>query len=265
MTTSLPPMPPRGDLRRRVLAGDPTIGAFATFGAPVAAEVLARLGFDWLIVDLEHGHTTESELVAQLHAIQTTSVAALVRVQSGERLRVRRPLDMGAEGLMIPWQETPDDARQTLAAMRYPPAGIRGVALGARGAGLGELSHADVHEVNERVLGVFQIETPRAVENVDAIAAIDGVDVLFVGPADLSHSMGIPGQITEPVFLAALDAVVAACRRHHKAPGILVRGADDVPEHLVRGFTFIGIGSDWTFMAAAARNHLASARAAIGD
>ena len=263
--TATPSTPPRGDLRRRVLAGEPTMGAFVTFGAPMAAEILARIGFDWLIVDLEHGHATESELLSQLHAIQATPVAALVRVQSSERLRVGRALDLGADGLMIPRLETLDEVRDTLGAMRYPPDGFRGVALGTRGAGLGEVGHPDVHRINERVLGVFQVESMRAVENARSIAALDGVDVLFVGPADLSHSMGIPGRITEPVFLDALDEVVAACRFHGKSAGILLRTADDVPETLVRGFSFVGIGSDWSFMAAAGRAGLAAARAAIGD
>jgi 2-dehydro-3-deoxyglucarate aldolase/4-hydroxy-2-oxoheptanedioate aldolase len=265
MTATLPTLPPRGDLRRRVLAGEPTIGAFVTFGAPMPAELLARAGFDWLIVDLEHGHATESELLPQLHAIQTTPAASLVRVQSAERLRIGRALDLGADGLMIPRLETPDEIRDTVAMMRFPPAGIRGVALGTRGAGLSEVAHGDVAAINDRILGVFQVESPRAVEHARAIAALDGVDVLFVGPADLSHGMGIPGRITEPAFLAALDQVVAACREHGKAAGILLRNADDVPETLVRGFSFIGIGSDWSFMAAAARSGLAASRSAIGD
>ena len=265
MTVSPPPLPPRGDLRARVLAGEPTIGAFATFGSPISAELMARIGFDWLIVDLEHGHGTDAELLPQLHAIQLTATAALVRVASSERLRIGRTLDMAADGLMIPRLETAAEAREAMSWMRYPPAGIRGVALGTRGAGFGEVGHADVAAISQRVLGVFQVESPLAVRNAREIAAIDGVDVLFVGPTDLSHGMGMPGRITEPAFLEALDTVVAACREHGKSAGILLRTADDVPEHLVRGFTFLGIGADWGFMVNEGRASLKSARDAVGD
>ena len=172
---------------------------------------------------------------------------------------------MGADGLMIPRLETAAEAREAMSWLRYPPAGIRGVALGTRGAGFGEVGHADVAAISERVLGVFQVESPLAVRAAREIAAIDGVDVLFVGPADLSHGMGMPGRITEPAFLEALDAVVAACREHGKSAGILLRTADDVPEHLVRGFTFIGIGADWGYMTSAARASLKAARDAVGD
>ncbi len=266
MTVSTPPaLPPRGDLRARVLAGEPTIGAFVTFGAPISAELMARIGFDWLIVDLEHGHGTEADLLPQLHAIQLTSTAALVRVTSSERLRIGRTLDMGADGLMVPRVETAAEVREAMSWLRYPPAGFRGVALGTRGAGFGEVGHGDVAAISQRVLGVFQVESPLAVRNAREIAAIDGVDVLFVGPTDLSHAMGIPGRITERSFLDALDTVVAACREHGKSAGILLRTADDVPEHLVRGFTFLGIGADWGYMMSAGRASLKTARDAIGD
>jgi 2-dehydro-3-deoxyglucarate aldolase/4-hydroxy-2-oxoheptanedioate aldolase len=248
-----------------VLAGEPTIGAFANLGSPAATELLARAGFDWLLVDLEHGMGTEAGLHAQLLAVQGTPTAALVRVASAERLRVGRALDTGADGLMIPRLETAAEVADTLAWMRYPPAGVRGVALGTRGGGYAEIAHADLAAtVNERLLGVFQVESMPAVEAADEVAAIDGVDVLFVGPADLSHSMGIPGRIDEPSFLAALDRVVAACRAHGKSAGILLRDAAGVPESRARGFTFIGIGSDSSFLVAGARSGVGQARASLG-
>jgi 2-dehydro-3-deoxyglucarate aldolase/4-hydroxy-2-oxoheptanedioate aldolase len=135
-----------------------------------------------------------------------------------------------------------------------------------RGGGYGEVSHADLAAtVNERLLGVFQVETMAAVEAADAWAAIDGVDVLFVGPADLSHSMSIPGRFEEPVFIAALDRVVAACREHGKGAGILVRDAADVPATLALGFTFIGVGSDASWVATGARGGVEVARAALRE
>jgi len=258
-----PSIPPRSDLRRRVLAGEPTLGLWASLGSIVATELMARAGFDWIMADLEHGLYTEAELLAQLVTIQATPTAALVRVVSAERMRVARVLDLGADGVMIPRLESVEDVRETLTWMRYPPMGIRGVAAGTRGAGYSTVAHADLQGLNDRVLGVFQVESPRAVEIVDQVAAIEGVDVLFVGPADLSHAMGIPGEFTNPRFVEALDHVAAVARSHGKAPGMLLRGPDEVAAHRARGFTFLGIGSDTGFIASGARAHLQQARGAL--
>jgi 4-hydroxy-2-oxoheptanedioate aldolase len=257
-------IPPRPDLRRRVLAGDTTVGAFANLGSLASTELLARTGFDWLVVDLEHGMGTEADLYPQLLAVQATPTAAIVRVASAERLRVGRALDAGADGLMIPRLERHAEVVETLSWMRYPPVGMRGVATLTRGAGFTAIAHADLAAtVNEHVLGVFQVESTDAVEAADMVAGTDGVDVLFVGPADLSHAMGIPGQIEAPAFLAALDRVVAACRTHGKAAGILLRDASTVAAAVAQGFSFIGVGSDTGFVLAGARAAVAQARAAV--
>jgi 4-hydroxy-2-oxoheptanedioate aldolase len=144
--------------------------------------------------------------------------------------------------------------------MRYPPDGMRGLALSTRGAGLGELGHADIGAVNQRITGIIQVESPSAVEHADEIAAIDGADVLFVGPTDLSHSMGIPGQFDDPRFRAALERVVAAADGAGKAAGILLYNMAVLHRHLDLGFRFIGLGSDGSFVADGARAVLASAR-----
>jgi 4-hydroxy-2-oxoheptanedioate aldolase len=258
-----PPLPPRPDLRRRVLAGEVTIGAFVNLGSVAAAELTARAGFDWVIVDLEHGMGSEAELHGQLLAVQGAPTAGLVRVASAERLRVGRALDMGADGLMIPRLETAAEVTETLAWMRFPPAGVRGVALPNRGGGYGEVSHAELHERNDRLIGVFQVESMTAVDNAGDTAAIDGVDVLFVGPADLSHSMGIPGRFAEPEFLDALDRVVSACRAYGKSAGILVRDADALAPALAQGFTFVGVGSEASWVAGGARAAVERSRATI--
>ena len=145
----------------------------------------------------------------------------LVRPQSGERIRIGRALDLGARGVMVPRLDSAAQALEAVTFLRYPPDGIRGVATRVRGAGLGVVGHPDVHRLNERVVGIIQIELVGGLRDADEIAAIDGVDVLFVGPADLSHSLGIPGQFQHADYLGALDRVVAACRAHGKAAGIL--------------------------------------------
>ncbi len=264
-TTTLQPLPPRGALRRRILAGEPTIGAWVNLGSLAAAEIVARSGYDWVVLDLEHGMGSEADIHAQLLAVQGTPTAALVRVASMERLRIGRALDLGADGLVLPRCDSPADAADALRWMRFPPAGIRGVALLNRGNGYLERTHDSLaSDVNDNVLGVFQVESPEAVAAAGELAAVDGVDVLFVGPSDLSHGMGMPGRFDEPAFTDALDAVVAACRAHGKAAGILLGNASLVPAYRERGFSFLGVGSDGSWVLSGARAQAEAARAALG-
>ena len=247
-------------LRRRVLAGETLFGAWDSLGSPGSAELLGRAGLDWVLVDLEHGNATEEELLAHLTAIEGTGAAALVRPQSGERLRIGRALDMGAEGIIVPRLDTHEQVVEAVTFLRYPPTGQRGVALLTRGARLGTVNHAGVAALNDDIVGIFQIESPSALEAADAFAATDGVDCLFVGPADLSHSLGIPGQFSHPTYQAALRSVVDACRAHGKAPGILLYDPASFKPHLDLGYTFVGIGADVSFVNDGIKAALAAAR-----
>jgi 2-keto-3-deoxy-L-rhamnonate aldolase RhmA len=254
--------PARPTLRQRVLTGETTYGFFVDLDSPLAAELCGRAGYDWLIVDLEHGAATEADLLGLLHAVEASGSTALVRPQSGERLRIGRALDLGAAGIMIPQMRSADEARKAVSFLRYPPDGVRGVALRTRGGGYGAVSHDRVRELNERVLGIVQVEAPGTVGDAADIAAIDGVDVLFVGPADLSHSLRIPGQFRHDRYRAALRAVIDACATHGKAAGILVYDPSLVPALLDDGFRFIGIGGAGALLADNAAAALAVARGA---
>ncbi|MBI2780826.1 MAG: hypothetical protein HYX55_03385 [Chloroflexi bacterium] len=236
------------EFRRRIHAGETLFGAWASLGSPGSAELLGRSGLDWVVVDMEHGNTTESELLAHLTAIEVSGSVALVRPQSGERLRIGRALDMGAAGVVIPRLDTADQVREAVTFLRYPPTGQRGVALLTRGAGLGTVNHAGVAALNDDIVGIVQIESPSALDAADEFAATDGVDVLFVGPADLSHSLGIPGQFSNPRYQDALKHVVAACRAHGKAAGILLYDHASFKPHLDLGYTFVGIGADVSYV-----------------
>jgi 4-hydroxy-2-oxoheptanedioate aldolase len=246
--------------RDRVLAGDTLIGMFLDLGSAASAEIAGAVGYDWLLVDLEHGAGTEADLPGQFRAIELGGSAALVRPQSGERIRIGRALDMGARGVMVPRLESAAQAREAVTFLRYPPDGIRGVATRVRGAGLGIVGHPEIHRLNERVVGIIQIEFVGALREADEIAAIDGVDVLFVGPADLTHSLRIPGQFQHAEYLGALDRVAAACRAHGKAAGILIYDPALVPPLADRGYSFIGIGADAGFVADGAKRVLAAVR-----
>ncbi len=246
--------------RRRIQAGETLFGAWDSLGSPSSAELLGRSGLDWVVVDLEHGAATEAELLAHLTAIEVSGSVALVRPQSGERLRIGRALDMGAAGVVVPRLDTVEQVREAVTFLRYPPTGQRGVALLTRGARLGTVNHAGVAALNDDIVGIIQIESPSALEAADAFAATDGVDVLFVGPADLSHSLGFPGQFSNPIYQDALKRVVAACRAHGKAPGILLYDPASFKPHLDLGYTFVGIGADVSFVNDGIRAALAAAR-----
>ena len=253
----------RTTIRRRILAGETLIGAWTDMASPLATEITGRAGFDWLVVDLEHGAGTEADLLPVLLAAELSGAAAFVRPQSAERLRIGRALDMGAAGIVVPRLDTAAQAAEAVTFLRYPPDGVRGVALRTRGARLGTVGHGDVRTINADIVGIVQIESPTALREADDIATIEGVDVLFVGPADLSHSLGVPGQFANATYLAALDAVIAACRHHGKAPGILLYDAASFGPHLDRGFRFLGVGSEGSFIADGAKAALAAARAAV--
>jgi 2-dehydro-3-deoxyglucarate aldolase/4-hydroxy-2-oxoheptanedioate aldolase len=247
------------DLRRRIHAGDTLIGAFSDLASPLAVELLGRAGMDWVILDLEHGAATEADLLALLYAASGTAMTPLVRAQSAERLRIGRALDLGAAGVMLPQLQSIDAVRDAVAFLRYPPVGSRGVALRTRGAEMGRLPHADLaRTVNERIIGIVQIEAAQMVRDVDEIAALEPVDVVFVGPADLSHALGIPGKFDDPTYLDALRTVVAACERHGKAPGILLYDSAMLARHLDLGFRFIGLGSEGSYVSAGAAAMLAA-------
>jgi 2-dehydro-3-deoxyglucarate aldolase/4-hydroxy-2-oxoheptanedioate aldolase len=247
-------------LRSRVQAGEILYGLFLDLGSPFSAELCANVGYDWLVVDLEHGAATEAGLVGLLQSVEVGGSSPVVRPQSAERLRIGRALDLGAAGIVIPRLESAAEVREAVTFLRYPPAGVRGVALRTRGAGLGSVAHADVRQIDERILGIVQIETVGALAEVDAIAAIDGVDVLFVGPADLTHSLGVAGRFDDPAYRAALEAVAAACAAHGKAAGILIYDPAVVPDLLDLGFRFIGINSDGALVANGAKAVLAAVR-----
>ncbi|HUQ43686.1 MAG TPA: aldolase/citrate lyase family protein [Candidatus Limnocylindria bacterium] len=254
---------PGAVLRRRILSGETLFGAWASLGSPGSAELVGRAGFDWIVVDLEHGNTSEAELLAHLNAIEVSGSVALVRPQSGERLRIGRALDMGAAGIVVPRLDTVEEVREAVTFLRYPPGGQRGVALLTRGARLGTVNHAGVAALNDDIVGIVQIETPPALAAAEEIAATDGVDVLFVGPADLSHSLGVPGQFGSDVYRAALRKVVAACRAHGKAAGILLYDHASFAPHLEQGFTFVGLGADISFVNEGAKAALAAGRAGM--
>jgi 4-hydroxy-2-oxoheptanedioate aldolase len=234
------------------------VGTWLNLGSSLTAEIAGRAGFDWVVIDLEHGVGDHESLVHQLQALSGTPAAALVRIAWNEAPRFKRVLDLGPAGVVVPYVTCAEEAKQAAAAMRYPPQGVRGVASMNRASGFAQQFDAYFAEANEGLLTVVQIETETALASADEIAAVAGVDVLFVGPMDLSVSLGIPLQYDHPRFRAALARVCEACREAGKAAGILLGQAGQIRDTIAVGFTFIGLGSDGLVVAEGMRE-LASA------
>ncbi|MFJ4027519.1 HpcH/HpaI aldolase/citrate lyase family protein [Paenarthrobacter sp. NPDC089989] len=248
-----------GNLRARLRAGETTVGTFVGLASATAAEVCAASGADWVLIDLEHGSGGEDAVREGVLAAGSYGVPTIVRVESGERIRIGRVLDQGAAGIMVPRLNTVEEAGQAVKHMLYPPYGDRGVATYNRSCRWG-MDRAPLSAEQQSTVGVIQIETLDALNSVDDIAAQDGVDVLFVGPLDLSYALGVPLQLDSNAFQEALQKVVAAAEEHNKAAGILAVDGVAAAKYVRQGFRFVAIGSDSTIMAAAFRDAFATAR-----
>lgn len=246
----------RGRLRSRLRAGDTVLGTFLGMAAPMSAEVVTSAGLDFVLLDLEHGAGGEEQIGATVLATAAYGAATIVRVENGDRIRMGRALDAGAAGIMLPRQE---NAEQVAAAVRHlyvPPKGDRGVAGYTRAGRWGQ-DPAALRQAVEETVGVVQVETLGALAQVDRIAATEGVDVLFIGPADLSTALGVPGQLDSPQFQDAVARVLAAADGHGKAAGILAATPAKAAAFREQGFRFLLLGSDGALLAATVRAALA--------
>ncbi|MCF7818924.1 MAG: hypothetical protein K9M54_13690 [Kiritimatiellales bacterium] len=214
-------------------------GTFLSIGSPVITELAAECGFDWLLLDMEHGFGSEESLFAQLLAIRGTSAAAIVRVGAPHPDLILRVLDRGADGIMVPHVSSVADAEACVQAAHYPPRGRRGYSRSTRSRRYG-LSP----EETPPPLIIAQIETIEGIENVRGIAAVDGIDVLFVGPADLQFDLKARPERGGFTYSACLEAVVAAAAEAGKQCGILIRNPSDLQELKRLGFTFLAMDSD---------------------
>jgi 4-hydroxy-2-oxoheptanedioate aldolase len=246
-----------GKFRARVLAREWLTGTFINLGSPVTAEIAGNAGYDWLILDHEHGPGGDETMLHQLQATAATPAVPLVRIAVNETVRFKRVLDAGAHGVMVPYINTAAEAQAAVTAMNYPPRGIRGVAKFNRGAGFGATFEEYYLHAHEWLVLAAQVETGESVANIDAIAAVPGVDVLFVGPNDLTYNLGVRDQFDHPTFLDALKRVSAAAKKAGKAAGILVHNPALVGMCRELGYTFVSLGSDGGAANAGLRQNLA--------
>ena len=216
------------------------------------------------MLDLEHGSGGEEQVRDVVPAAGAYGVPTVVRVEPAARIRIGRVLDLGAAGVMLPRMDSAAEVAEAVRHLRYPPAGDRGVATYNRACRFA-LDPGALARAGDEVLGVVQIESPSAVEQVEQIAAIDGVDVLFVGPQDLSFNLGVPFELGSPTYLAALQRVRGAAERHGKACGLLVGDGATAAARHAEGWRFVAVGSDATLLAAAVAAELARARPSTPD
>jgi 2-dehydro-3-deoxyglucarate aldolase len=249
-------------VKERLAAGERLFGCWLTLASPLVAEALACAGFDFLVVDGEHSPADSMDTVALLQAIAAGGSQPIVRVTDNTTWLAKRALDAGAATLLFPMVASADEARRAVAAMRYPQqgnGGERGVAGIVRAARFG-LAPDYVQTANEAACTIVQIESAAGVEASDEIAAVDGVDALFVGPADLAASLGHLGDSRHADVQQAIDRVLAAAKRSRKAAGIFAGSAAEARDYAARGFTLVSLAADVVWLLAGARQALAAAR-----
>jgi 4-hydroxy-2-oxoheptanedioate aldolase len=239
--------------KQALKAGNPQIGLWSSLANSYVAEALATTGFDWLLLDGEHAPNDLRSLLAQLQAVAPYSTHPIVRPPIGDVVLIKQMLEIGVQTLLIPMVDTAEQAARMVAATRYPPRGIRGV--GSTAARSSRWSSIDkyLHKADDEMCVLVQVETKVGFANLAEIAAVDGIDGVFFGPADLSASMGYLGQVTHPEVVAALTQGVESVRAAGKAPGILMTDNSASQYYLDKGALFVAVGVDAMLLVQAAK------------
>lgn len=247
-------------IRQAFVEGRPTFGLSSKLPTTVGSEILGAAGFDWVMLDQQHGMASPEQVVSSIQALALGGTPALVRVGWNDPRRIMAALDYGAAGVVVPMVSTPDEARAAAAAARYPPEGIRS---------WGPIRPSDSRD---DPLCVVMIETVTGIEHVDEIAAVPGIDGLHVGPVDLAQSMGCwqDEYTIHPRVLEAMDAVIAACRRHGAIPCVSSLAPEYTEDLVRRGMRLVTVNGDTRYLARGARQDLADIRSwadryVIGD
>lgn len=238
--------------RRQLREKQRLIGCWASLASPISTEVLGYAGFDWLLIDGEHAPNDLQTFLTQLLALKDSPSAAVVRPQWNEPVLLKRLLDLGVYNFLIPFIESAEQAQAAVAATRYPPRGIRGIAVAQRSNRYGYCP--DYFErIDDNISVLVQIESRAGVEAVDAIARVDGVDALFIGPSDLSASLGHFGNPRHPDVQRAMQRVLDAAQVHGKPVGILSGVEEDTQRYLEMGMTCVAVGMDVVLLRNASR------------
>ncbi|HET8728550.1 MAG TPA: HpcH/HpaI aldolase/citrate lyase family protein [Alphaproteobacteria bacterium] len=254
---------PVNSFKHRLGKGERLFGLWSMSSSPVVAEAMGQVGFDFVVLDMEHAPTDGPRMLSSLQAIAGTPTPALVRIPWNDAVVVKQLLDMGAQSVMFPYVQSADEARRAVASTRYPPAGFRGVAGMSRATRYGNVEDYFRRAAVELCV-VVQLETAAALSRLDEIATVDGIDSIFVGPNDLAADMGHIGQTDHPQVKQAIAAAAARCRALGKPCGILAPDATVAGEYIGYGFTWVAAGSDLGLMMAGARGTLEAVRSTRG-
>ena len=229
--------------KRALKAGKPQIGLWSSLSSNYSVEVIAGAGFDWILLDTEHSPADLENLLTQLQAAAPYPAHPVVRVPWNDMVTMKRVLDIGAQSLLVPYVSTDEEARKAVSYTRYPPAGVRGVAGTTRATRFGRIKDY-ARRAHEEICVLVQVETQAALDNIDAICAVEGIDGVFIGPADLHASMGFPGEIANPKVKPRIDEAIRRIRKRGCAPGILTPSEADARHWLECGALFVAVGAD---------------------
>jgi len=248
-------------IRERALKGEFLAGSWLNLASSLTAEMAGMVGYDWLLIDQEHAPGDNMTILHQLQAASRFPVAPIVRVPWVDRILFKKILDLGAAGLMTPYVQTPEEAKEVVRYAKYMPMGERGIASSPRCSDY-STNFADYFETaNKNLILIAQIETGLSLDNAEAIAAVDGIDVLFVGPLDLAISTNLRKMFEDPKYVDNLKRVAAAAKKHGKACGILLPNPKWIPLLKELGFTFIACGADGGYVLNSMKSTLEALRA----
>ena len=234
---------PRNAFKHALEAGKPQIGLWLSLSSNYSAEVCAGSGFDWLLIDTEHSPNEIDMVLGQLQAVAPYPSHPVVRVAWNDAVIVKRTLDVGAQTLLFPFVQNAEEAARAVAATRYPPRGVRGVAGTTRATRFGRVKDY-AKRAHEETCVLLQVETQEAVDAIEAIAKVDGVDGIFIGPADYHASLGYPGETANPAVLPKIEGAIRRIRAAGKAPGILTPDEKLARRYLELGALFVAVGAD---------------------
>jgi 4-hydroxy-2-oxoheptanedioate aldolase len=241
----------QNNFKRAIKSGKHQKGLWTTLANSFSTEAVAGAGFDWLLLDMEHSPNDTQTILHQLQTIAAYPVAAVVRPAWNDPVEIKKLLDIGVQNFLIPYVQNPAEAEQAVKSVRYPPRGIRGVSALTRATNFGRVIDY-MKSCEEEICVLVQVETQDALDEISGIAAIDGVDGIFIGPGDLSASLGFPGQLKHPKVLEVIDRAMLEIKSKGVAPGILTGDKELARHYIELGSMFTAVGVDAGLLARAA-------------
>jgi 4-hydroxy-2-oxoheptanedioate aldolase len=239
---------PRNHFKHAIARGQLQIGLWCSLGSAIAVEVTSHSGYDWLLLDTEHSPNEVPTILAQLQAAQAGTASCIVRPAWNDMVLIKRYLDIGAQTLLLPFVQNPEEARRAVEWTRYPPGGVRGISGSARASRYGRVKDY-LKNASDEICVLVQVETREALKQIEAIASVEGVDGVFIGPNDLSASFGHIGNWGHPEVQAALEDAVKRLKKVGKAAGILTPNEDEAKKFISWGYTFVAVGADLGLLA----------------